>query len=557
MKRQSEVEVLGEQRSIPGNHGTKTRTTNCDKSLTESRTKTSIPLPDVSHPTTRKTAEEAPLKFYEVAWVPGELEDPHNRSLASKRIITVVCCTVAFDVAFASSAPSMACAAIAHEFNVSTETSAWVTSLFLCGYIAGPLLWGPLSELVGRQPVLLGTFGAYTLFQLGAALHTNLPVLFMSRALTGFFASGPLTNSGAVLADIWDSAHRVQALSWQVTMPFLGTALGPVIGSALVESSLGYRWIFWAIMIFSGATWFLILFTMPETYSPILLAKKAKRLRETTGDMNFYAPHEKEDCSTKGILRRTIFRPVEMMLTEPILLLIVTYLSIVCGMLYSLLETFPIIWQDIRGFNSHETSMIFIGLGFGSVLGRFLQVFLARPMKRLVLEWQGNPPCEMNLYGAMFAGPFFVGGILWLGWTGAYAHIPWWVPALSTVFLGMSFNLAYISLQCYLVDVYLTHAASALAASTICRAIVGAVVPLFTRQMYIGLGTQWACTLTGCFALMISVSPFIFYKYGGRLRANSKFSQALDLKMKERFRAEGKKQGSGPGSRGLEPKVHV
>ncbi|OAV91119.1 hypothetical protein PTTG_07887 [Puccinia triticina 1-1 BBBD Race 1] len=178
---------------------------------------------------------------------------------------------------------------------------------------------------------------------------------------------------------------------------------------------------------------------MPETYSPILLAKKAKNIRETTGDIKFYAPHEKADCSLRGILRRTILRPVEMMLTEPILSLIVIYLSIICGMLYSLLETFPIIWQDIRGFKSHETSMIFLGLGFGAVLGGFLQLYFARPMKNLMPKWNGHPPCEMNLYGAMFAGPFFVGGILWLGWTGAYALIPWWVPALSTVMLGMSY----------------------------------------------------------------------------------------------------------------------
>ena len=89
-----------------------------------------------------------------------------------------------------------------------------------------------------------------------------------------------------------------------------------MIGSAISDSRLGYRWIFWSIMIFSGATWLLILFTVPETYSPILLVKKARKLRKTTGDDRFYAPHEKASYSIKGILRRTLFRPVEMMITE-------------------------------------------------------------------------------------------------------------------------------------------------------------------------------------------------------------------------------------------------
>lgn len=504
---------------------TKPSTMNRDKTLAATGVTTLTPQIKV---------EESSWQSYEVTWVPQELENPQNLTMISKRIITISCCIMAFDVSFGASAPSLACASIADEYNVPGEMSAWITSVFLCGYIAGPLIWGPLSELIGRQPVVLGTFGAFILFQLGAALKISLPALLISRALAGFFGSGSLTNSGAVIADIyWDSANRVHALSWQVTMPFLGTALGPVIGSAISDSRLGYRWIFWSIMIFSGATWLLILFTVPETYSPILLVKKARKLRKTTGDDRFYAPHEKASYSIKGILRRTLFRPVEMMITEPILLLIVTYFSTIAGLLFSLFETFPIIWQDTRGFSSSKTSMIFIGIGLGSVLGRFIQLYLARHMNKMMPKWHGHPPCEMNLTGAMVAGPFLVGGILGLGWTGAYAYIPWWVPALSTVCLGMGFNLAFISLQCYLVDVYLTYTASALAAATICRAIVGAVVPLFTRQMYIKMGTQWACTLTGCFALIISFSPFIFYKYGSKLRATGKFSQDLDLQMKE------------------------
>ncbi|KAI9630150.1 hypothetical protein KEM48_012180 [Puccinia striiformis f. sp. tritici PST-130] len=525
------AEVSGEERIISGNPNS--RTMHCDKSFTE--TWTLPPLTDFSNTTPQlklKMGPQNPIEW--IGW---------QESLKILRIAHQLP-NIPSLFAFASSAPSMACASISHEFHVPLEMSAWVTSLYLCGYMAGPLIWGPLSELIGRLPVLLFTFGAYTLLQLGAALAPNLPVLLVSRALSGFFGSGPLTNSGAVLADIWDSAHRVQAISWQVTMPFIGTSLGPVIGIAIDESRLGFRWIFWTIMVLGGATWFLILSTMPETYSPILLVKKAKKLRESTGDIQFYAPHEKADCTVKALLRRTVFRPFEMVLTEPILVLIMAYFSMICGLLYSLFETFPVIWQDLRGFTPHQTSKIFIGVSLGSVLGRYLQLYLARPMKKLIPKWHGHPPCEMNLYGTMFAGPFLVGAIFWLGWTGAYAYIPWWVPALSTIFLGLSFNVAYISMQCYLVDVYLTYAASALAAATICRAFVGAVVPLFTRQMFIGLGTQWACTLTGCFALIICFSPFVFYKYGGRLRSRSKFSQALDLKMKERVEAEEKLEQS-------------
>jgi hypothetical protein len=70
-------------------------------------------------------------------------------------------------------------------------------------------------------------------------------------------------------------------------------------------------------------------------------------------------------------------------------------------------------------------------------------------MVRVVEKWHGHPPCEMNLYGAMASGPLLVIGVLWLGWTGAYATIPWWVPALPTVLLGITwvFELDFIPLS--------------------------------------------------------------------------------------------------------------
>lgn len=328
----------------------------------------------------------------------------------------------------------------------------------------------------------------------------------------------------------WDSFHRVQALSLQVFVGCFGPVIAPIVGSAIVESCLGYRWIFRLIMIFSVVLWCMIFFVLPETYAPILLVQKARNIRRNTGSSKVYASFERADLSVTGILRRTVFRPIEMMVTEPILLLGTTYISTVTGILYSLFETFPIIWQDIRGFNSQQTSLVFLGISIGCAVGTAVNLYLSRSMKTLDPNQHGNPPCENNLYAAMAAGPFLVVGILWLGWAGACVVTPWWLAALPTVFLGISFDLALVSIQCYLVDVYLTYAASALAASTVCRALVGAAVPMFTRRIFYALGTPWACTLIGLFALIISPSPVFFYKCGNRMRTDSKFGKASTTK---------------------------
>lgn len=76
----------------------------------------------------------------------------------------------------------------------------------------------------------------------------------------------------------------------------------------------------------------------------------------------------------------------------------------------------------------------------------------------------------------------------------------------------------------YLVDAYLMFAASAIAGNTFMRSLAGAGFPLFARQMFEGMGIQWASTLLGCVALVLAPIPFIFYFYGGKIRAKSAYA---------------------------------
>ncbi|OAV91118.1 hypothetical protein PTTG_28071 [Puccinia triticina 1-1 BBBD Race 1] len=85
-----QVKVSGseEERIISGYPGTTPRRMTNDTSLADSWT--NPPLTDFSHLTTQVKAEETTMESHEVAWAPGELDNPQNRTLASKRIITVL-----------------------------------------------------------------------------------------------------------------------------------------------------------------------------------------------------------------------------------------------------------------------------------------------------------------------------------------------------------------------------------------------------------------------------------------------------------------------------------
>ncbi|KZT38285.1 MFS general substrate transporter [Sistotremastrum suecicum HHB10207 ss-3] len=464
-----------------------------------------------------------------VTWDVDDPQNPQNFTFSRKIFITILISVLTINVTFASSAPSTATLAIAETFGISDELSILVTSLFLCGYIGGPILWSGLSELYGRRIVFVITMLIYTLFTLGQALAQNPQTLLVTRFFAGLFASAPLANGGGALADIWGPVGRGPAIAAFTASVFIGPIIGPIVGGFVVTSYLGWRWVFWVLIIFSGACWALTTLFLPETFSPVLLQRKARALRKADPIANAhkYAEHERSDWTLSGILRRTILRPFSMMIQEPILVLITLYLAVVYGLIYALFEVFPIVFSEVRDIPARLTGLTFIGVGIGSTIGAFIAYLQGRKFVGLVEKWRGHPPPEARLDGAMIGGPLLVVSIFWLGWTGAYKSVPWYVPELATIPLGCAIALVFISFSSYIVDTYLMYAASALAGNAMVRSAVGAAFPLFTNQMFHNLGVQWASTLIGCIAILMAPMPFIFYKYGPWIRTHSGFAPCI------------------------------
>ncbi|KAA1477951.1 MFS polyamine transporter [Dentipellis sp. KUC8613] len=464
--------------------------------------------------------------------------NPQNWSYAYKMFVTISCAFLTVNVTFASSMPSSATLKIQAHFHTQAEVSYLVTSLFLIGYIFGPIFWGPGSELLGRRPIFFCTLSTYTLFILGQALAHNIETLLVTRFLSGFFGCAPLILSGGVIADIWDAAGRGMASSLFGASVFLGPALGPVVGGFIVQSKASWRWVFWVMFIFAGVCSMLVVVLLPETYAPVILKKKAIARRKAENNPELYAEIERQGWSFHELLHRTVFRPFIMLLLEPILLFVTIYLSIVYGVIYALFEAFPVIFIGKHGLTENQCGMIFLGVGIGTTLGAIINNVMMKKYNRLIKTWHGFPPPETRLFGAMIGGFLLVVGIFWLGWSGEYSAVPWYVPAISTVAVGTAVSLIFISFLTYLVDVYLMYAASAFAANTFVRSMVGAAFPLFTVQMFENMGINWAATLIGLIGLVLAPLPFLFYRYGARIRMNSKFAPCIDLKIAKMLEAE-------------------
>ena len=87
-------------------------------------------------------------------------------------------------------------------------------------------LWAPLSEIYGRKTVFLASFTAYVVFSVAAPCTSDIAVLLVLRFFASAFGSSTMTNTGAVIADMFSKAERGAATGLFVTAPFLGPALG-------------------------------------------------------------------------------------------------------------------------------------------------------------------------------------------------------------------------------------------------------------------------------------------------------------------------------------------
>jgi multidrug resistance protein len=409
-------------------------------------------------------------------------------------------------------------------FDVSQEVVTLGLSFFVLGFAVGPLFWAPLSELYGRQLLFIGTFAAYTVFNIGCAVSQNIQTLVILRFFAASFGSSPLTNAGGVIADIFESADRGVAMAVFAIAPFMGPTLGPLVGGFLGESA-GWRWIEGFLAAFSGVMLLVGSIIVPETYAPVLLRRRAENLSKITGKVY----RSRTDIDTGKVtpgraLKKALSRPWILLLREPIVLMLSTYQAIIYGILFLMFAAFPIVYGEGRGWSSGITGLAFIGVAIGMLIALIYAVTIDRYLYSKVLaKTDNNPPPEARLHPLAVGGVALPIGLFWFAWTNS-PDIHWLASVAAGIPFGFGLVLLFLALTNYLVDAYTIYAASVLAASTVLRAVFAAVFPLFTTQMYHRLGIHWASSIPAFLALACMPFPFLIMRYGESIRNRCKYS---------------------------------
>lgn len=156
-------------------------------------------------------------------------------------------------------------AVMQRELGVDKVAMQQTISFYLLGYAAMSLFHGPLSDALGRKPVILAGLAVFALASAGAALATTMPQMLLFRVVQGLSAGVGLIVGRAVVRDALDG-DDAQRLMSHISMIFgIAPALAPIVGGWI----LGWRdWqtIFWFLTAFAVVLWFVSLLALPESH---------------------------------------------------------------------------------------------------------------------------------------------------------------------------------------------------------------------------------------------------------------------------------------------------
>lgn len=361
-------------------------------------------------------------------------ENPYNWSSGKKFVNCglVSCLTLLAPLASSAFAPGTP--QLLQDFgSTNTELSAFVLSVYVLGYAVGPMLAAPMSEMYGRCIVYLTTNIGFVAFLVGCALAPSMDAFIVFRFFSGALGSCVLANGGGTIADMIEPAKRGRVMAAFSVIPLIGPIIGPVAGGFLVESS-GWRWVFWFLTIVAGFVTINMALFMRESYAPVLLERKARRLRQATGNPLL---RSKLDTGLTPIqlFARSIIRPCRILFCSPLVLVFSVYMVVIHGYLYLLFASVSVVFQDTYKFSTSTSGLVFLSIGLGSITSLVWHSMTSDgEAAERAKDDHFEPEFRLKLlpYGA-FCIPV---GFFIYGWT-TYYKTHWIAPLIGLYFFGL------------------------------------------------------------------------------------------------------------------------
>jgi MFS family permease len=320
---------------------------------------------------------------------------------------------------------------------------------------------------------------------------------------------------------MWSAEERGKAMGIYTLGPLLGPVVGPIAGGFIAQYST-WRWVFWATSATAAAVQVAGFIWLQECHPATLLRKRRDVLVQETGNNNLHTDEKVETLVYR--LLHAFERPVLLFTTQPIVFCMAIYMAYLFGITYLMLATFPDIWTEIYHESPSIGGLNYISIAIGSFAGLFFNLKLVdRIYKTLKARNNGVGKPEYRMPSLAVGSFISTIGLFWYGWSIGNTH--WIMPNIGALIFTAGTISCLQGMQTYIVDSYETYAASAMAACAILRSLCGFAFPLFAPYMYSALGYGWGTSVLAFITMAIGWSaPFVFYFFGPKLRAISRYA---------------------------------
>ncbi|OAA64725.1 Major facilitator superfamily domain, general substrate transporter [Niveomyces insectorum RCEF 264] len=402
-------------------------------------------------------------------------------------------------------------------------------SVFFLGLGFAPFLVAPLAEVYGRKPIWIAGNIWYILWNSLCPVGFSPGLLVTGRFLSASGASVGITLTSPVLADMYSAKDRGKSIAIASLLPYLGPALGPIIGG-LAAQHLWWPWLFWILSAFDAVFLVLGFFVIHETYAPVLLARKARRLTRDGG-----AAASTEDktrsLSQKGRrfldellirMKPAILRPVKLLISRPIIQIVGISMALQFGIYILALSTFASLWITRYGQSETSASLHYIAIALGAYVcaqggGRLMDWLWRRKVARFPNR---EPTPEYRMPYVLSGLLPLVAGLFWYAWA-AETECHWVVVDLGIFFFTCGGFVFAQGLLAYLVDEFgSSRAASANAATRLLTYLLGFAFPIFAPKLYLTLGYGWGNSLLAFLfvAICFPIAALLWFR-GERIRS--------------------------------------
>ncbi|KAK6697140.1 hypothetical protein SNK05_013582 [Fusarium graminearum] len=443
-----------------------------------------------------------------ICWDEDAEQHPRNWKSGTKTFTSALICWLEMYMTAISSSGTATANSAREEYGMSRTLAYFAfVSIYLMGQTIAGIFCSPISEVFGRRTIYIL---AATLFCISSAIVAAVPsviAVYFGRFLQGVAAAIPATVAFGNFDDMYNAEHRIWVVYIYTILGMLGLVLGPIY-STYVTSSIGWRW----------------------RVAKQLLDKIVEQIREETGIQDIKPDHaEGGKFTASDFVQNTLFRPLKFLVTDPLVFFCAMLCAIAFGLIYGLTESLTIVYTAPPfNFSEDNSSLTFIAIAIGEILNilpRFYDAHLYKKYRKT-----NRRILQTKITSFAISAPALAVALWLFAWTipPRVTNVPWPVSMIGLVIIGFSANDFSYVLFGYATDSYGKHAASAVSAISTTRTLAAAVFPLFTHQMYTGLGSNVATSILAAVASLFAFTPFLFLGYGQRLRHRSKFAADND-----------------------------